>query len=285
MTLALADRGGRVRVSVLRPCRHEDARAASAPRRSLRSAPSRSRSWPSRSFHLHDEGRLDLHRPVTEYLPWLKVDFAHGPVTAHHLLSHTSGLPGVPLLPESITAGLDTAYAPGEHFVYSNIGYFILGLLLETLDRRTLADSLARARARPARHERKRARHHERRAPADGRRLRAALRRPAVPRARPPRRGRRGSRWTRPPAASPRRRRDGRLSAHVAEPRARAARARRVLSEESFELLTKPVVKAPFRGEDASYAYGLWVEPDRADARTSGTRAAWSPSARLWTST
>ena len=28
---------------------------------------------------------------------------------------------------------------------------------------------------------------------------------------------------------------------------------------ERFELLTKPVIKSPFRGEDASYAYGLWV--------------------------
>src|SRR6185436_15952804 len=33
----------------------------------------------------------------------------------------------------------------------------------------------------------------------------------------------------------------------------------RVLSEKAFELLTKPVIKSAFRGEDASYAYGLWV--------------------------
>src|SRR6185369_13720030 len=33
----------------------------------------------------------------------------------------------------------------------------------------------------------------------------------------------------------------------------------RVLSEKSFKLFTKPVIKSPFRGEDASYAYGLWV--------------------------
>ena len=33
----------------------------------------------------------------------------------------------------------------------------------------------------------------------------------------------------------------------------------RVLSEKSFDLFTKPVIKSPFRGEDASYAYGLWV--------------------------
>jgi hypothetical protein len=33
----------------------------------------------------------------------------------------------------------------------------------------------------------------------------------------------------------------------------------RVISEKAFDLLTKPVIKSPFRGEDASYAYGLWV--------------------------
>jgi hypothetical protein len=33
----------------------------------------------------------------------------------------------------------------------------------------------------------------------------------------------------------------------------------RILSEESFNLFIKPAVKSPFRGEDASYGYGLWV--------------------------
>ncbi|MEP6719744.1 MAG: serine hydrolase domain-containing protein, partial [bacterium] len=33
----------------------------------------------------------------------------------------------------------------------------------------------------------------------------------------------------------------------------------RVLSDKAFELFTKPVIKSAFRGEDASYAYGLWV--------------------------
>ena len=38
----------------------------------------------------------------------------------------------------------------------------------------------------------------------------------------------------------------------------------RVLSEKSFELFTKPVIKSAFRGEDASYAYGLWVSDTNA---------------------
>jgi CubicO group peptidase (beta-lactamase class C family) len=42
--------------------------------------------------------RLDLNKPVKDYLPWLKVESTYPPFTAHHLLSHTSGLSGVPLL-------------------------------------------------------------------------------------------------------------------------------------------------------------------------------------------
>ena len=33
----------------------------------------------------------------------------------------------------------------------------------------------------------------------------------------------------------------------------------RLFSEESFRLMTSPAIKSPFRGEEASYGYGLWV--------------------------
>src|ERR1044072_5799333 len=33
----------------------------------------------------------------------------------------------------------------------------------------------------------------------------------------------------------------------------------RLISEESFALFTKPAINSPFRGEPASYGYGLWV--------------------------
>ena len=33
----------------------------------------------------------------------------------------------------------------------------------------------------------------------------------------------------------------------------------RILSDDSFGLFIKPAIKSPFRGEDASYGYGLWV--------------------------
>ena len=43
-------------------------------------------------LQLKDEGKLDLGRPILEYLPWLPIETNYGPVTAHHLLNHTSGL-------------------------------------------------------------------------------------------------------------------------------------------------------------------------------------------------
>ena len=56
---------------------------------------------------------------------------------------------------------------------------------------------------------------------------------------------------------------------------------RRVISESSFELLTRPVVKAPLRGEDASYTYGFWVSQDKSNAthlRHTGGMVAFSSS-------
>jgi hypothetical protein len=57
--------------------------------------------------------------------------------------------------------------------------------------------------------------------------------------------------------------------------------ARRVVSEASFELLTRPVVKAPFRGEEASYTYGFWVSQNKDGAthlRHTGGMVAFSSS-------
>ncbi|HEX6131881.1 MAG TPA: serine hydrolase domain-containing protein, partial [Actinomycetota bacterium] len=39
-----------------------------------------------------EAGRLDLHVSVNELLPWLELPEPFGPITLHHLLTHTSGL-------------------------------------------------------------------------------------------------------------------------------------------------------------------------------------------------
>jgi D-alanyl-D-alanine carboxypeptidase len=90
-------------------------------------------------LQLAEEGKLRLDRPIMELLPWLRIDSAYEPIRVHHLLSHTSGLPNPLSLPAE---PLWTAHPPGERFHYCNLGFQLLGLLLESLDRRPLRESL-----------------------------------------------------------------------------------------------------------------------------------------------
>ena len=88
-------------------------------------------------MQLRDEGRLDLNLPVSLYLPWFEVQSEHGPITPHHLMSHTSGLvTGTEIAPHGYYESwalreTKTGAPPGEYFRYSNIGYKTLGFLLE----------------------------------------------------------------------------------------------------------------------------------------------------------
>ncbi len=90
-------------------------------------------------MQLRDEGKVDLNKPVTEYLPWFKVRTRYGPITLHHLLTHTAGLViGQEESPEGMPAvwmlrETETGSAPGTHFYYSNEGYKTVGLVMERL--------------------------------------------------------------------------------------------------------------------------------------------------------
>jgi len=93
-------------------------------------------------LQLVDEGRLDLHAPVERYLPWFSVPRPAdaGPITIHHLLSHTAGIvAGVDATPEPTfqvwsLRDLEPGSAPGQRFHYSNVGYKTLGLVIERLE-------------------------------------------------------------------------------------------------------------------------------------------------------
>ncbi len=101
---------------------------------------------------LVDDGKLRLDAPVRRYLP----DFTgkwKGEVTVRHLLTHTSGLPagewlyGSTRSPESalrqaIRAPLRTR--PGERMVYSDLGFILLGALVEKVAEEPLDAYLAR---------------------------------------------------------------------------------------------------------------------------------------------
>ena len=101
-------------------------------------------------LQLRDEGKLDVDRPIVEYLPWLRVDSKFAPITTHHLLTHTTGLPGAG---DVFQADPDlrhlAAYAPGEHFHYNNAMYDVLGILAWTLDGRELPELLRERILRP----------------------------------------------------------------------------------------------------------------------------------------
>jgi D-alanyl-D-alanine carboxypeptidase len=84
-----------------------------------------------------EAGRLDLHVSVNELLPWLDLPEPFGPITLHHLLTHTSGLAaGTEDAPTGLGAvtlmrHVPPTFAPGEHFWYSNDAYKLVGLVLE----------------------------------------------------------------------------------------------------------------------------------------------------------
>src|SRR5919106_6976993 len=63
-------------------------------------------------LQLRDEGKLDLNKPIAEYLPWIKINSKFQALTTHHILSHTGGLPGAPLLLDALLGELWTAWEP-----------------------------------------------------------------------------------------------------------------------------------------------------------------------------
>ena len=101
------------------------------------------------ALQLVEEGVLDLQAPVTRYLPWFAVGGGHEPITLHHLLTHTSGLPaGTDFSPDQrfeIWALREVeAAAPGSRMRYSNVGYRVLGLVLEAVTGQSYAEMVTR---------------------------------------------------------------------------------------------------------------------------------------------
>lgn len=100
-------------------------------------------------MQLVEQGRVELDRPVREYVPSFSVEnrWGHEP-TVRHLVGHSSGLPnpipvtwihlaaedGPPL--DDMVAGLlakhgRLASEPGSRYAYSNVGYLVLGQVIE----------------------------------------------------------------------------------------------------------------------------------------------------------
>ena len=103
---------------------------------------------------LVEDGRVDLDKPITEYIPtrsFPESRFPYDSITTRHLLTHTSGMPlrdfldryspegEVPSLRESMRKKALPTAEPGEAFIYSNTGYNVLELLVEEVTGRDFA--------------------------------------------------------------------------------------------------------------------------------------------------
>lgn len=149
MTLVLADRDGVQRIATYGFSDVE--RKSAVQPDQLFHIGSISKSFVAISLlQLHEEGKLDLNKPVTEYMPWFRIDSQFAPITTHHLLTHSSGLPSIPpVFPSDPAQKHRAAYAPGDTFHYCNMGYSALGHLLWTLDGRPLPEILRKRMFEP----------------------------------------------------------------------------------------------------------------------------------------
>ncbi len=119
-------------------------------------------------LQLVQEGAIALDEPVDTYLPGLVTgDGIDGTtITVRDLLQHTSGLPETAdqvaadafgaqeryisprdLLDLALTMPAD--FAPGERWAYSNTNYHVLGLVIEQVTQRALADQIDQRIAEP----------------------------------------------------------------------------------------------------------------------------------------
>jgi CubicO group peptidase (beta-lactamase class C family) len=101
-------------------------------------------STTSMAMKLYEAGKLDLDEPVVNLLPEFSAseDIRHSYITTRMLLAHTSGLPGYAklyemcFLPAEIKDAIykmPLAADPGKKVEYSDIGFILLGFILQRI--------------------------------------------------------------------------------------------------------------------------------------------------------
>lgn len=108
------------------------------------------------TLRLSEEGVLDIDRPVREYFDAVPDSGLSG-ITLRHLLSHTSGLVDPPDLEDKLEngipftdfIGLQRMHCPGERFQYSNLGFGLIGCILEAVTGKAAGDLFRECLFRP----------------------------------------------------------------------------------------------------------------------------------------
>ncbi|WP_376770712.1 serine hydrolase domain-containing protein [Lentzea indica] len=107
-------------------------------------------------LQLVDEGRVELDAPISRYLPGVVTGNYNGDViTVRQLLQHTSGMvnyvrdaranpDGTYTLAELVRSAMDepAQSAPGAAQHYSNVGFLVLGMLIERLTGKQAGDAI-----------------------------------------------------------------------------------------------------------------------------------------------
>jgi CubicO group peptidase (beta-lactamase class C family) len=106
-------------------------------------------------LQLKQEGKLKLEDKISKHLPWYFKNTGNNP-TIHHLLSMTSGLPNytdgtTPLMEQEELTPQEFAlkyfkdsllFEPGNNISYCNTGYYILGMVIEAVAKKSYEDVL-----------------------------------------------------------------------------------------------------------------------------------------------
>ena len=108
-------------------------------------------------MQLVESGKIDLDATITQYLPYYKKETGDQ-ITIHQLLTHTSGLPEYTERDDFFPDISKHAYThkafiqkfcsdsllakPGTAYKYSNTGYYILGVIIEEVTKKSYAEVL-----------------------------------------------------------------------------------------------------------------------------------------------
>jgi len=106
-------------------------------------------------MQLREQGKIKLEDSMCLYVSPCPDTWK--PVTIHHLLTHTSGIPtytGIPawrevnMMPKTtdqiiaFVRDLPLQWTPGERYAYNNSGYFLLGVVIEKITGKKYEDAL-----------------------------------------------------------------------------------------------------------------------------------------------